>query len=248
MKRLIKQIPNTITLFNLLFGIISIILAFNGLLRESAIFILLAFHADIFDGLFARLLRVESPIGKELDSLADLVSFGLAPAVVLHRMVMDQLSLEQLAFQLPLIDLVFLLSPFLLPLFAAIRLARFNVDEEQKNVFIGLPTPANALMILALPLIAYRQPDSFILNCFSEPYCIGIYALTVSLAMVAPIRLYSLKLKGFRIKVNLYRYLFGITGLIIILLFRHTGLFLTIPYYFLAGIALGQLQRKGFID
>lgn len=247
-KRIISQIPNTLTLLNLVFGSISILLAFAGDLRLSAIFLLLGFHADVFDGLVARLLKVNSEIGKELDSLADLVSFGLAPAIILHVMMKNLLQVENFSFDLSTDQWIMLLIPFLLPVFAAIRLAKFNIDEDQRDKFIGLPTPANALMVISLPLIAFRQPDSFIVEIFSEPIGIILYSLIVAVLMVAPIELYALKLKGFSWKVNKFRYLFLALGLSVLIIFYHTGLFLTICLYFIFGVIFAQLKKRGIIN
>ena len=247
-KRIISHIPNTLTILNLIGGCLSIVTAFSGDLRLSAIILLVAFHADIFDGMSARLLKVQSLLGKELDSLADLVSFGLAPAVILHVMLKEQLNVEAFEFSLSAKTWITLLIPFLLPVFAALRLAKFNVDDDQKNAFVGLPTPANALMVISLPLIAQSQPESFVLRCFSAPEGIIIYSIAVSLLMVAPVHLYGLKLKGFNWQENKFRYLFIALGLGTILIFFHTGLFLTIILYFIYGVLFGILQRKGIIS
>lgn len=246
-KNIIKHIPNTLTLLNIALGSISILYAFTGDLRMSAIFILLAFHADIFDGMSARILKAYSDLGKELDSLADVISFGLAPAIVLYNMLLNQLGVSGFSFKHSPDIWIQLLVPFLLPVFAALRLAKFNIDEEQKDKFIGLPTPANALMVLSLPLIAYRQPDSFVLDWFDQPTGILIYSVVVSALMVLPVKLYSLKPQGFNWARNKYRFIFLALGLTIILLFYHTGLFLTIPFYFLYGHAMCLLKKRGII-
>jgi len=246
-KRIISHIPNTLTTLNLIGGCLAILTAFSGDLRLSAFILLLAFHADIFDGMSARLLKAQSLVGKELDSLADMVSFGLAPAVILHVMLKQQLDVEAFAFSLPAKTWITLLIPFLLPAFAALRLAKFNVDENQKDMFIGLPTPANALMVISLPLIAYSQPDSFVMDLFSHPEAIIIYSVTVSLLMVLPIHLYGIKLKGFKWQDNKYSYLFLAIGLACILIFHYTGIFMTIVLYFIYGVLLDILQRKRII-
>ena len=178
-KRIITHIPNTLTILNLLCGCTSIVMAFNGDLRNSAIFLLLAFHADVFDGLTARLLKVQSAIGKELDSLADLLSFGLAPAVILHVIMKNEMAIETFSFSLPPGKWIPLLIPFLLTVFSALRLAKFNNDENQEDAFVGLPTPANALMVISLPLIAFRQPESFVMDWFSTPFGIIVYSVGI---------------------------------------------------------------------
>lgn len=241
MKRIIRsiivQIPNSLTLLNLLCGSLAVLLALRGYLREGAILVLAGFCFDLFDGLAARLLKAQSPIGKELDSLADLITFGLAPAALLFG-IQEQLgkggpfSLDQ-----PAGTIILHLLPFLLPVFAGLRLAKFNIDERQSHQFIGLPTPANGLMALALPLTMYGQPDSFLVSWLNNDLFVPIYSVIVSYLMVSPLRLYSLKIKGFGLKQNQFTYLFLVMALILILVFKQTGLFLTIPVYiFYAGI------------
>ena len=149
MQSIRKNIPNTITLCNLLCGCIAVKNAFEGGLDQAALFIFLAAIFDFFDGFTARKLGVSSPIGKELDSLADVVSFGLAPATMLFFMLQNTLF--------PHIDshtwtpVEFLpYTAFLIAAFSAFRLAKFNLDERQTHGFIGLPTPANALLVIGL--------------------------------------------------------------------------------------------------
>lgn len=247
LKKITNHIPNTLTSLNLLGGCLSIVVAFSGELRLSAIILLVAFHADVFDGLTARLLKSHSSIGKELDSLADLISFGLAPAVILHVILKQQFEVEHFSFQLPTSTWISLLIPLLLPVFAGLRLAKFNVDDRQTDGFLGLPTPANALMVLSLPLIAFKQPYSFLLDLLWTIPGVLVYSVLVSFLMVAPIRLYGLKLKGFSWKANKFTYIFLGFGLIVILTFYHTGLFLVIVLYILYGIFLSQLQKRKII-
>ncbi|NOX85322.1 MAG: CDP-diacylglycerol--serine O-phosphatidyltransferase, partial [Chlorobi bacterium] len=142
-----KHIPNFITLLNLLSGVISIYFGFTGDLKLSALMIFVAAVFDFLDGLMARLLNAKSDIGLQLDSLADVVSFGVAPAFVLFQTIRlvngesGEESLNYLAF-----------TAFLIPLFAALRLAKFNIDENQATTFSGMPTPAVALYFASLPI------------------------------------------------------------------------------------------------
>lgn len=144
-------IPNAITLANLLSGAVGVILVQKGLLVGAALAILLAALFDLLDGLVARLLHAASPIGKELDSLADLVSFGLLPSLI----VFHYLSSSSWAENFPLLPY----SAFLIVLFAALRLARFNVDTEQEKGFKGLPVPANAMFWSGIPLTGWQNSD-----------------------------------------------------------------------------------------
>lgn len=243
-----KHIPNTLTLLNIIAGSLSIVLAFSGDLFLSSILMLIAFHADIFDGMMARILKVQSELGKQLDSLADIVSFGVAPAVLLHVKLMQELNLEYYTFSADFQDWFIPLIPFLIPAFSALRLAKFNIDENQSDQFIGLPTPANALMVLTMGLLTDRQPNSFILDLIWNPTGIIAYSLIISFLLIAPITLYGLKLKGFSWSKNKYRYIFLLSCLGLVIAFRHTGLFLTITWYFIYGVVLGQLKKRGLIN
>lgn len=236
-RSIVRQIPNSLTLLNLLCGSLATLLAFRGYLMEASVLIAIGFLFDLLDGTAARLLKAQSPIGLQLDSLADLITFGLAPAAMLFG-IQEQLG-EGGPFSLlmPTGTLILRLLPFLLPVFAGLRLANFNIDDRQSNQFIGLPTPANGFMVLSLPLIMHGQPDSFFNTWLGNDLFVPIYSVIVSYLMVSPIRLYSLKIKGFSLQNNKFTYLFLFVILLLILLFRQTGLFLIIPVYVLyAGI------------
>ena len=144
-----KHIPNAITSLNLVSGCIAIILTFNFDLKYAAYFILLAAVFDFFDGMAARWLHVKSAIGKELDSLADIVSFGVAPGLIVFQLCAVSNDIVLFAGEINLVPFIALL----IPVFSALRLAKFNLDTRQTESFIGLPVPANALMIASLPLI-----------------------------------------------------------------------------------------------
>ncbi len=234
---LVRQIPNFLTLLNLLCGSVAVLLALRGYITEAAILVMAGFFFDLFDGMAARLLKAQSPIGKELDSLADLITFGLAPAAMLFG-IQEQLG-QGGPFSLvqPTGAIILRLLPFLLPVFAGLRLAKFNVDERQSHQFIGLPTPANGIMVLALPLLIHYQPESFMNSLLNNDLFVPIYSVIVSYLMVSPLRLYSMKIKGFGFNQNKFTYTFGGIGLLLILIFRQTGIFLMIPAYILyAGI------------
>jgi CDP-diacylglycerol---serine O-phosphatidyltransferase len=232
-RNIVRQVPNTLTLLNLLCGSIAVLLALRGYIEEGAILILAGFVFDLSDGMAARLLRAQSPIGKELDSLADLVSFGLAPAALLFS-IQEQLADGGLfSLSLPPGTIILRLLPFLLPVFAGLRLAKFNIDERQSHQFIGMPTPANGLMVLALPLVMHYQQDSFLNAWLSNDLFVPIYSVIVSYLMVSPLRLYSMKIKGFGLIQNKYTYIFLVIAIGLIIAFGYSGLFLTIPVYIL---------------
>ena len=210
-----KHIPNTITCLNLFSGSIASVMAFKGFTFYALLFILLAAVFDFFDGLSARALHVSSPIGKELDSLADMVSFGFAPSVVIYT----QLTLcdmpEKVHCFLPFIA-------FLIAVFSALRLAKFNLDERQTCSFIGLATPANALFFVGLiattdplmPVASYidRAWFGFLFN----PYVVVVLILIFSYLLISEIPMFSLKFKSLKWSDNKIRFIF--LGIAIILL------------------------------
>ena len=244
-KSIYKHLPNTLTSLNLFCGSLSILFAIQGELLQAAYLLLIAYHFDIFDGLAARLLKVQSEIGKELDSLADVISFGLGPAAILFGLLKPELDIDTVTLFPSDLREYLIFIPFILPVFAALRLAKFNLDVSKSSNFIGLPTPANALMVLSIPLIANHHPDSFIVEAFTSIEGILIYSIIVSFLMVSPLPLYSLKLKGFSWSVNKYTYIFLMIVLLTLVSFGYTGLFLIVVFYFIYGHGLALfLKRK----
>jgi CDP-diacylglycerol---serine O-phosphatidyltransferase len=248
MKRLIHQVvlqvPNSLTLLNLLCGSVAVLLSLRGYIAEGAILVLAGFFFDLFDGMAARLLKAQSPIGKELDSLADLITFGLAPAALLFAIQEQQGGSADFSLEQPVGTIILRLLPFILPVFAGLRLAKFNIDERQSNQFIGLPTPANGLMVLALPLVIQGQPESFLVNWMSSDLFVPIYSVIVSYLMISPLRLYSMKVKGFGFNQNKFTYLFTVMAIILITSLGFTGLFLLIPVYILYAGALAIVIKN----
>ena len=190
-----KQIPNILTLLNLFSGCIAITMAFQHNFMAVVIWVAIAALFDFLDGAAARLLNARSPIGKELDSLADLVSFGVAPAAALFMLLRDQLLLpgflEPAALYMPYLA-------FLIPVFSAYRLAKFNLDERQTTSFLGLPTPANGLFWISytygLQKLAVTNENLF--------YLTTALILIFSWLMISEIPMFSLKIKSLRLKGN----------------------------------------------
>lgn len=191
-----RNIPNVITCMNLLCGCIGLVFIGQGFLHIASWFVLGAALADFLDGMAARLLNVKSPIGKELDSLADMVSFGVVPGMMLVSLIHD-----------PILCWIGLL----VPVFAAIRLAKFNTDERQVSHFIGLPSPANALFIISFPLII-RYHDYwqvfYLENKVLCGYIFSAISVICSALMVMPIKLFSMKMQDMSWKNNKIRYIF----------------------------------------
>lgn len=188
----VKHVPNTITCLNLFSGCISCVMAFEGQYFLSALFVLLAAVFDFLDGMFARLLSAYSNIGKELDSLADVVSFGLAPGMVLFNWLNQSAGNEYLSY-----------IAFLIPVFSALRLAKFNVDERQSTSFIGLPTPANAIFFVSL--LAVVDPSvpmpgwvnlSFLSAIVGNQWVLIGLIVLFSYLLVCELPMFSLKFKN----------------------------------------------------
>lgn len=219
-------IPNTITLFNLFSGVMGIIWVLDGNLFFGAYFVLIAAAFDFLDGFVARLLKVQSEIGKELDSLADVVSFGVLPGVILFTMVRDQSEL----LWLPYLTLI-------IPMLSAYRLAKFNLDTRQTDRFIGLPTPANALFISALPYLASEM--EWIGHFLTFPWVIVGIAWIFAILLISELPLIALKFKNFRLGENKMRFaLIGIS-LVCFAWMQLAG----IPLLILAYIALSIVEQ-----
>lgn len=247
-----KHIPNSITCGNLLCGCIAIVCAFNGNLVWSAYLVGVAALLDFFDGFTARLLNVHSEIGKQLDSLADLVTFGLVPGVIIFKMILLSLlkfdtelakdvytglfnASMQVLSRLSMVGInnhLILLLPFLgfsITIFSALRLAKFNIDTRQTNSFIGVPTPANAILICSLPLIQSFQPNIGELNIITlignSWFLIGL-TIVMSFLLVAELPLFALKFKSYAWADNKIRYSFLIISFLLLTLFQ----FIAIPF------------------
>lgn len=192
-----KQIPNIITGLNLFSGCISIVFAFKHNFEFAFYFILLAAIFDFFDGFVARLLKVSSNIGKELDSLSDVVSFGVAPSMILFNFfyTIDFEIIGNFSKYIPYII-------FIIPVFSAFRLSKFNLDTRQTSSFIGLPAPANALFFST-----YVFLPNF-LNIIHNPITILILVIIFSILLISEIPMFSLKFKTWNIKDNIAIYLF----------------------------------------
>ncbi|MDD3079792.1 MAG: CDP-diacylglycerol--serine O-phosphatidyltransferase [Paludibacter sp.] len=193
-----NSIPNTITSLNLFSGAMAVYYGFQNNYETVLLFILLASVFDFLDGFAARLLKAYSPLGKELDSLADMVSFGLAPGVVAFALLRESALPEWAAF-----------AGFIIPVFSALRLAKFNIDERQTTSFIGMPTPANAIFWIGL---GYSFSDFMI-----ENYWITIILILImSSLLVVELPMFSLKFKNLKWKENSWQFIF--LGVCVILL------------------------------
>jgi len=235
-----RHIPNTITSLNLLSGCISIVLSFEGYLLAAVYLIFLAAIFDFFDGMTARLLHVYSELGKELDSLADVVSFGVAPAFIVFQMMKTSLfGSEQMPYYtyMSFQEYLFLLIPFLIPVLSAVRLAKFNLDVRQTDSFIGLPTPANALFFVSLFIVTLTNKNQVVIDLFYNKYFIATLVVVFSLLLVAEFPMFSLKFKNLGLNGNKIRYLFiGLSAILLILLHSIAVPVIIILYLILSAI------------
>jgi len=246
--KLIKHLPNLITSGNLLCGILAILQIFSGELQIASYLVFLAALLDFFDGFTARILKVSSAIGKDLDSLADMVTFGVVPGLMVYRLMefsiaaMDQKQVFWIAIQnnsagTTLINASntsgwYSFLPYfalLIPIFSAWRLAKFNNDPRQSNQFIGLPTPANAIFIAAL-LLNLQAPNA-LFDWLNDYRALLILTALSSFSLVANLPLLALKFKDFSWANNKTRYLFLSLSLSLLILFKLAAIPLLILCY-----------------
>lgn len=222
-----KHIPNTITCMSLVSGCIATVVALQGNLLWAAIWIIIAAVFDFMDGFAARLLKAYSPMGKELDSLSDMVSFGVAPGMIVFWMLSQaSLSLGEIGRYIPYLA-------FVIPAFSGLRLAKFNIDERQTTSFIGMPVPANALFWASagysLAPLAQANPVLFIVVTLAV-------ALASSLLLVSEIPMFSLKVKSVAWKDNERRYILVGCAVLFVAIFGMLGIAGTILLYVLLSI------------
>ena len=224
-----KHVPNFITCLNLACGCVAIAFAF-GSLYIAAYFIAAAAIFDFLDGMFARWLNVKSEIGKQLDSLSDIVSFGVAPAFIIGLMILSSVKegIESSNFYYIYQTLPFI--AVLIPIFSALRLARFNIDESQSHSFRGLPTPANGLFLASFPFLVDLFPE------LMNPWILIGVIIIFSFLLVSPLRMFALKFKNFSWKENMLRYFFLGISLLLLIFLQYTAVPLIIIFYILLSI------------
>jgi CDP-diacylglycerol--serine O-phosphatidyltransferase len=238
----VKHIPNTITLANLFMGCLSIVSAFEGNLVLAAYLIIIAAIFDFLDGFSARLLKAYSPLGKELDSLSDLVSFGVAPSIIVYHLLKDALGTSASGGFTG--GQVLLTIPFLIAVFSALRLAKFNIDTRQTTSFIGLPTPANALFIVGIVIGLNSSYSEWFQYVTKSPATIVVMALVVSALLVSPIPMFSLKIKGFVLKKIWKQLLLIVLTVIAIVLLGLASLSIVILLYVLISLVTMPFEKQ----
>lgn len=229
-----RHIPNIITSCNLISGCIAVLNAFLVCYEAAFFFIVLGAVFDFFDGMSARLLGVSSPIGKELDSLADCITFGLAPSAMIFTFLSSQDYPSVVAFAAPYIPYV----AFIMAAFSALRLAKFNLDERQTTSFIGLPTPANALFWASLIV----GSGSFLSSSPAVLLAVVAMVLVCSWVLVAEIPMFALKFKTWGWRGNEVKYIFLITCIPLLLVFRISGFAAVIAWYVILSVLTARRQ------
>lgn len=217
-----KHVPNAITLLNLFCGCIALVSIAKGDFYGGFIFVCLGIFLDFFDGFFARLFKVSSPLGLQLDSLADMVTSGVVPGYVMYSMFAMMTDNVYVPF-----------IGFVITLGACFRLANFNIDERQTDSFIGLPTPANALFFLSLPLI---PKSMLVIELFTNLWFLILISLLSAYIMNAEIPLFSLKIKKLNFKDNMLPIVFLFLSVLLLLFFQFSGIPLVILMYILLSI------------
>ncbi|MCR8559848.1 CDP-diacylglycerol--serine O-phosphatidyltransferase [Mucilaginibacter sp. BJC16-A38] len=244
--RVKKHLPNAITCANLFSGCIGIVLAFKGELIAASYAIFLSAIFDFFDGLASRVLKSFSGIGKDLDSLADMVSFGVLPAVIMYQLLLDAHQIDNISQYLNFIA-------FLIPVFSALRLAKFNVDTRQAEHFIGLPTPANAILIASFPLILDHH-NRYFTGPLQNPYFLSVLIIIMCTLLVVEVPMMSLKFKNRDFNKNIFRYLLLLFSAILILFFKFAAVPVVIVFYIILSFIqfkfsnediLGHPQKEG---
>lgn len=235
-----KHIPNLITSLNVISGTFALFLAMYGQLLWAATFIIFAMVFDFFDGMTARLLHVKSDMGKELDSLADVVSFGVAPALLAHFLILGALPEDDLSWTW--VDKVFLFVPVIIPAFSAYRLAKFNLDVRQTVSFIGMPTPANALFWVSLVFGATYTPVLYG-YLFGHAWVLVVCAVILSVLLISELPMFSLKISGFGWQVNKIRYIYFIVLILSGIFIGRAALLFVIPFYILFSVIEAAMKR-----
>ncbi len=238
-----------ITLLNLFCGCIAVIFAVQGHLEASALLVMLGIGFDFFDGLAARLLHAHSELGLQLDSLADMVTSGVAPGIVMYQLLSQVFGKpfyavpgawdsEQImaGFDTSYVSLLGLL----ITMASAYRLAKFNIDTRQTTSFIGLPTPANTLLIISLPLILKFQQEPWITQIILNKWFLIVLTLVSCYLLNAEIPLFSLKFKTWGVKENKVRYMFLLFAVVLIVLLKFIAIPVVILFYILTSLIVNN--------
>jgi CDP-diacylglycerol--serine O-phosphatidyltransferase len=241
-----KHIPNALTLLNLLSGLLALIAIFNGFYDHAFIFVSLGIFFDFWDGFLARKFGVAGPLGVQLDSLADMVTSGVVPGLLMYKLF-DTIQQNQPEYMLTEETFYMGVIPyfgFLITLASCYRLANFNIDTRQTNSFIGLPTPANAMLIISIPMIQYFGRYEWINVALDNPYVLLAITLISAFLLNAEIPLFSLKFKKLNWAEAKLQISFTVFAVIMLILLKFVAIPLIIISYIILSLMLNSLSKK----
>jgi len=237
-----KHIPNLITLGNLFCGTIATIYAVQADFVFAGLFVILGILFDFFDGFAARLFHVSGELGKQLDSLADMVTSGVVPGIIMLKLIeVNTINASNSFFDNSILGIS--LVGLVLTLGACYRLAKFNIDTRQSDFFIGLPTPAMSLFVISLPLIQEYSNIEFALNLITNNYFLITLTILLTYLMNAQLPLFSLKFKDYSVKNNLIKYVFLIASLLMIIFLQYISIPLIIIVYVVLSV-ISNFSKK----
>ena len=237
-----KHIPNLITLGNLFCGTIATIYAVKADFVFAGLFVILGILFDFFDGFAARLFQVSGELGKQLDSLADMVTSGVVPGIIMLKLIeVNTINASNSFFDNSILGIS--LVGLVLTLGACYRLAKFNIDTRQSDFFIGLPTPAMSLFVISLPLIQQYSNIEFALNLITNNYFLIAITILLTYLMNAQLPLFSLKFKDYSVKSNLIKYVFLTASLLMIIFLQYISIPLIIIVYVVLSV-ISNFSKK----
>lgn len=236
------QIPNTITLLNLFCGCIALVFAFHRYFEMAFAFVCLGIFLDFFDGFFARLFKVSSPLGLQLDSLADMITSGIVPGLIMYQLMVDNSTPSETSYLQ-----IFPYLGFIIALGSCYRLANFNIDTRQTDTFIGLPTPANSLFILSLPLVLKNTDSLFVIEALTNQWVLLIITLFSAYILNAEIPLFSLKIKKINFVDNKIQIVFLSLSLLLLIFLQFLAVPLVIVTYVLLSVVNNTINKNGSV-
>lgn len=245
-----KHIPNILTLLNLFFGCCALVCIFSTEFDQALIFLILSGICDFSDGMAARMLNIKSEFGKEVDSLADMVSFGVVPGAIVYMMLVLIVEVDAIGYYTPTAfsQYIFKMHPealpaFIISAFSCYRLAKFNLDARQSQDFIGLNTPANTLFFLGLLFAAKNNTFGLGQTILSANFLYALIPIS-SYLLISEIPMFSFKLKGFVWKGNEIQFIFVALSIALIILLKSAGLAFIVALYVLINILLLWVKPK----
>jgi len=242
-----KHVPNLVTLLNLTSGLIALVYAFDTNWQMAFLWVCIGIFFDFWDGFFARILKVQSELGLQLDSLADMVTSGVVPGMIMFQMLVgiadnqEEYNLSPDNFYLGMLPYV----GFIITLASCYRLAKFNIDKRQTDSFIGLPTPANALFIMSLPVIqAHSDGTGYVFSLLSNPYVLIGISLLSAFMLNSEVRLFSLKIKYFNWDTNKTQVIFLVISVVLLFLLQYMAIPVIILFYVLLSAIMSKYNAK----